>query len=90
MCICVYIYNHIGLSVYIWTLAFCPVGNQRVRVKSLSFSGLHGVISRKIELFITTAVTASDTTRRYIPEDRTLHNHRCDSLRYYTALYPGR
>jgi hypothetical protein len=42
---------------------------------------LHGVISQKMELFITTAVRTSDPTRRYIPEDRTLHNHRCEKLK---------
>jgi hypothetical protein len=51
----VYIHTHIGLSVCVWTLAPCPVGNQGVRVKSLTFNGLHGVMSQKIELFITTA-----------------------------------
>jgi hypothetical protein len=25
---------------------------------------------------------AGQTTRRYIPEDRTLHNHRCESLKF--------
>jgi hypothetical protein len=51
---------------------------------------LHGVISQKIELFITTAVGTSNPTRRCIPEDRTLHDHRCENLRSYTALYPRR
>jgi hypothetical protein len=51
---------------------------------------LHGIITQKIELFITTAVRTSDPTRRYIPEDRTLHNHRCENLTSYTALYPRR
>jgi hypothetical protein len=31
-------------------------------------------------------VRTSDPTRRYIPEDRTLHNHRCENLRSYTTL----
>jgi hypothetical protein len=35
-----------------------------------------------------TSVQIQRTTRRYIPEDRTLHNHRCENLRSYTALYP--
>jgi uncharacterized membrane protein len=26
------------------------------------------------------------TTRRYIPEDRTLHNHRCENLKSYVLL----
>jgi hypothetical protein len=47
---------------------------------------LHGVISQKIELFITTAVRTSDPTRRYIPEDRTLHNLRCGNIKSYMLL----
>jgi hypothetical protein len=55
----------------------------------LPFNGLLGVISQKIELFITTAVRTSDPTRRYIPEDRrTLHNHRRGNLRSYTRYIP--
>jgi hypothetical protein len=27
------------------------------------------------------------TTRRHIPEDRTLHNYRCDNLKSYMLLY---
>jgi hypothetical protein len=34
---------------------------------------LHGVISQKTELFITTAVRTSDPTRRYLPEERNKH-----------------
>jgi hypothetical protein len=92
----------------------------------LFFSGLHGVISQKMALYIVTAVRTSNifftlkmeatchllsrwfltplivtpwrwrryvppkmsvefqrTTRRYIPEDRTLHNHRCENLKSY-------
>jgi hypothetical protein len=30
--------------------------------------------------FIETSVDFQRTKRRYIPEDRTLHNHRCDNL----------
>jgi hypothetical protein len=31
------------------------------------------------------------TTQRYIPEDRTLHNHRCENLKSYTIiLFRGR
>jgi hypothetical protein len=27
------------------------------------------------------------TSRRYIPEDRTFHNHRCENLKFYDNLY---
>jgi hypothetical protein len=30
------------------------------------------------------------TTRRYIPEDRTLHDHSCESLKSYTSSICGR
>jgi hypothetical protein len=66
----------------------------------LIFKRLHGVISQKIELFMEmtcsseTSVDIQRTTRRYIPEDRTLHGddvflwnigwHSAD----YMALYP--
>jgi hypothetical protein len=26
------------------------------------------------------------TTRRYIPEDKTLHNHRCENLKSYNEI----
>jgi hypothetical protein len=34
---------------------------------------------------------ASFATRRYIPEDRTLHNHRCENLTSYltVTIEPG-
>jgi hypothetical protein len=31
-----------------------------------------------------TSVETQRTTRRYIPEDGTLHNHRCENLNSYT------
>jgi hypothetical protein len=33
-----------------------------------------------------TSVETQLTTRRHIPEDDTLHNHRCENLKSYTAL----
>jgi hypothetical protein len=35
-----------------------------------------------------TSVVFQRTTRRYIPEDRTPHNDRCENLRPYTILKP--
>jgi hypothetical protein len=32
-----------------------------------------------------TSVDTQRTTRRYIPEDGTLHNHRCENLKSYTV-----
>jgi hypothetical protein len=37
-----------------------------------------------------TSVDFQRTTRRYIPEDRTLHNHRCENLKYYSLWTPQR
>jgi hypothetical protein len=31
-----------------------------------------------------TSVDIQRNTRRYIPEDNTLHNHRCENLKSYT------
>jgi hypothetical protein len=32
-----------------------------------------------------TSVATQQTTGRHIPEDDTLHNHRCENLKSYTA-----
>jgi hypothetical protein len=42
------------------------------------------------DMFDETSVNFQLTTRRYIPDDGPLHNHRCENLRSYTALYPRR
>jgi hypothetical protein len=34
-----------------------------------------------------TSVDTQRTTRRYIPEDDTLHNHRCENLKSYMFIY---
>jgi hypothetical protein len=33
-----------------------------------------------------TSADTQRTTRRYIPEDDTLHNHRCENLKSYIAI----
>jgi hypothetical protein len=33
-----------------------------------------------------TSVELQRTTRRYIPEDRTLHNHRCENIKSYMKI----
>jgi hypothetical protein len=55
LCVYMCIYNHIGLSVYVWILALA--------------------LSEEFDF--------QRTTFRYIPEDSTLHNHRCKNLRSY-------
>jgi hypothetical protein len=35
------------------------------------------------------SVNFQRTTQRYIPEDRTLHNHRCENLNSYKGLFLG-
>jgi hypothetical protein len=32
-------------------------------------------------------VDLQTTTRRYIPDDRTLRNHRCENLKYWDSIY---
>jgi hypothetical protein len=54
--------------------------------RRFTFNELHGIISQKIELLITTAVRTSNLTRRYIPGVRSLHNHRCENLKYYRII----
>jgi hypothetical protein len=41
--------------------------------------------------FSETSVDFQQTSRRYIPEDSTLHNHRCENLKSYMNLFtsPG-
>jgi hypothetical protein len=34
-----------------------------------------------------TSVDFQRTTRRYIPEDSTLYNHRCEHLKSYIAMF---
>jgi hypothetical protein len=33
-----------------------------------------------------TSVASQQTTRRHIPEDYTLHNHRCENLKSYKSI----
>jgi hypothetical protein len=57
----------------------------------LTFKGLHGVISRKRALIMTTAVRKANSTRgmvfkvtwSYIPEKSTLHDHCCENSKQY-------
>jgi hypothetical protein len=39
-------------------------------------------------LTLKTSVDVQRTTRRYIPEDRTLHKHHCENLKSYTEVLP--
>jgi hypothetical protein len=34
-----------------------------------------------------TSVDAQQTTRRYIPEDDTLHNHCCENLKFLIVIH---
>jgi hypothetical protein len=34
-----------------------------------------------------TSVDFERTTRRYIAQDRTLHNHRCENLKFYVKIF---
>jgi hypothetical protein len=36
-----------------------------------------------------TSVATQQTTRRHIPEDDNLHNHRCENLKSYLGLFPS-
>jgi hypothetical protein len=39
------------------------------------------------DMFLRNISGLSRTTRRYIPEYRTLHDHRCENLKSYTNLH---
>jgi hypothetical protein len=39
-----------------------------------------------VDMILETSVDFQRTTRRYIPEDSTLHNHRCENLKSYILL----
>jgi hypothetical protein len=41
----------------------------------------------KSELCVKGEVNFQRTTPRYIPEDSTLHNHRCENLRCYRVMF---
>jgi hypothetical protein len=48
-------------------------------------------VSRKMEAICSseTSVASQQTTRRHIPEDDTLHNHRCETLKSYIKTNLG-
>jgi hypothetical protein len=41
----------------------------------------------KMEAISEMSVDFQRTTRRYIPEDRNLHNHRCENIKYYIPMF---
>jgi hypothetical protein len=52
-------------------------------VSCLAYSS---TLKMEARCFSETSVDFQRTTRRYIPEDRTLHNHRCENLRAYNEI----
>jgi hypothetical protein len=59
-----------------FTLVSCSVWSSTLKMETIYSSD--------------TSVDFQRTTRRYIPENSTLRNHRGEDLRSYTALYPRR
>jgi hypothetical protein len=55
--------------------------------RRLTFNRLHGVISLKIELFITTAVRTSNPTRRILPIVCPLHIQYEGGHTFFAILY---
>jgi hypothetical protein len=64
-------------------------GKQETRVKQIAS---RDQLEMEETCYSETSVDIQRTTRRYIPEDRTLHNHRCENLNsymYYNASFQG-
>jgi hypothetical protein len=49
----------------------------------VSYSAYSSTLEMEATCFSETSAHFQRATRRYIPEDRTLHNHRCKNLRSY-------
>jgi hypothetical protein len=48
---------------------------------------IFSTLNMKATCFSETSVDTQRTTRRYIPEDGTLHIHRCENLKSYVAIF---
>jgi hypothetical protein len=45
------------------------------------------ILKMEVTFSSETSVDFQWTTRRYIPEDRSVHNHRCENGRWYMLLF---
>jgi hypothetical protein len=52
----------------------------------VSCSAYFSILKMEAICFFETSVDNQRTTRRYIPEDRTLYNHRCEKLKSYKGI----
>jgi hypothetical protein len=50
-------------------------------------SRTHSTLKIEVTCFSETSVNFQRTTRRYIPEDSTLHNYRCENLKSYVSKF---
>jgi hypothetical protein len=55
-----------------FTLGYCSAYSSTLKMEAICSSEISVVIQR--------------ITRRYIPEDDTLHNHRCENLKSYVLI----
>jgi hypothetical protein len=76
-------------SIIFWDIMRCSLLSFNRRFEGTYRLHLQGRISRfrkpasKQVLLAKTSVETQRTIRRYIPEDDTLHNHRCENLKSY-------
>jgi hypothetical protein len=71
-----------------WTIRRENQNNRVVRDYSVVHSAYFWTLKMEATRSSETSVGSQRTTRRYIPEDDTLHNHRCDNLKSFIHIGP--
>jgi hypothetical protein len=87
---------HIMMSIKSWNYNFPPssyiIRNFRPTITRLAICFHAGILAGLFDpedggdMFFETSVDIQRTTLRYIPEDSTLHNHRCENLKSNNAI----
>jgi hypothetical protein len=85
-------YLHLKSIIIFWDMTpYSPLSiNRRFCLPPACLLGFAELISStlKMEVICSTETSAETqrTTRRHIPEDDTLHNHRCENLKSYICV----
>jgi hypothetical protein len=58
-----------------------------VKAKLVSCLACSSTLKMEVTCFSEMSVDFQRTTRRYIPEDRILYNHRCENLKSYSVSF---
>jgi hypothetical protein len=69
-----YIATNIHVGLFIYLFIFCLACSWTLKMEAICSSE--------------TSVGTQLTTRRFIPEDLSLHNHRCENLKSYRRIVP--